>query len=473
LRIAHEPSPGRDVTLVLEYSSVRPVGQASDDPLAIPLVHPEMVASGEIKVRIWCEPGQAPVPPGGAWAEQNVEEVQGRDRLPALVLRAQHLDTVLALPVTKADTATVSVLTERVLVRAYVTEGGGQTYRTGFLLEGLDAHYLDVELPAPTAGLGLRITLDGKQVNWEGVDEEGRHAPAGRIARLRLSPQLVKRGSILEVAYELPAGRAATGLLQTTLLPPVLRGDPGRVPTRWLVCLPPGWVALGPEGGVGQEREWTRRGWLLVPGPAVQSADLERWLVGSAAAATAAIDDATVPALTCWRDRPEPLRVTHAPQQGWLLACSMATLGVGLGLLALARSAGGLRFSTWFLPVTALVGAAFAAATLFWPATVATTVYGCEPGLAVLALAIPLLWIQFDRQRRRRTFQSSFSRARPASSSSLERAAAGRESTEPSTVDVPRPNGSLPRVSTEIPRLEGSSSGGASRQPQGSGGPGS
>jgi hypothetical protein len=472
LRVAREPSPGRDVTLVLEYSSVRPVGQDAETPLSIPLVHPDMATAGEIKVRVWSEPGQAPLPPGGAWAEQNVEEVQGRDRLPALVLRAQNPGAQLALPLTRAETPAVSVLTERVLVRAYVTEGGGQTYRVGFLLDGLDAHYLDVELPAPTAGLGLRITLDGKQVTWEGVDEEGRHAPAGRIARLRLGPQLVKRGSILEVAYELPAGRATTGILQTTLVPPFLRADPGRVPTRWLVCLPPGWVALGPEGGLGQEREWTRRGWLLVPGPAVHVADLERWLVGPEAATTAVIDDATVPALTCWRDRPEPLRVTHAPQQGWLLACSLATLAVGLSLLPLARLAGGLRFSTWFLPIGALVGAFLAVATLFWPATVATTIYGCEPGVAVLGVALPLLWIQFDR--RRRTFQSSFSRGRAASSSSLQQRAAGpRESGEPSTVDVTRPNGSVPRLATEVPRLEGSSSGSASRQPQGSGGPGS
>jgi hypothetical protein len=321
----------------------------------------------------------------------------------------------------------------------------------------------------------LRITLDGKRVTWEGVDEEGRYAPAGRIARLRLSPQLVKRGSILEVAYEMPAGRAATGLLQTTLLPPTLRGDPGQVPTRWLVSLPPGWVPLGPETGAGQNRDWSRRGWLLVPEPSVSTADLERWLVGPEAAAAANVDDASAPTLTCWRDRPEPLRITHAPQQGWLLACSLATLAVGLSLLALARSAGGFLLSTWFLPAGALLGALLAAAALFWPATASTIIYGCEPGAVVLAMAIPLVWIQSERQRRRRAFPSSFSRPR-STSSSLQRATAAREAVEPSTVDVARPNGNAQlsqRTGAELPRLEGSSAGGAGRQPQGSGGPGS
>lgn len=476
LRAPGEPAPGRDVTLVLEYSFELPDGQPAGPAVPVPLVRPEAASRGETKVRVWADPGAAPLPPGGAWSAEQVEEVDGRDRLPALVLRAQRLDTPLALATAPPEGPAVTVLTERVLVRAAVTEGGGQSYRTGFLLERLETRYLDVELPAPAAGLGLRVTLGGKQVAWDAVDDDGQLAAGGRVARLRLSPQLVKRGSILEVAFDLPPGRAATGLLQTTLTPPLLRGDPGRVPTRWLVQLPPGWVPLAPEGGPGQERTWSRRGWLVAPRPSVTEADLERWLAGPEALAGAGVkadESAAAPSLTCWRDRPESLRITHAPQQAWLLACSLVTLGLGLALYVLTRN--GLAASAaWLLPVLAVAGAGLVVAGLFWPTTVAAVAFGVQPGAAVLAVAAPLLWLQHERQRRRSAFPASFSRSRSASPSSLLRTGGVRVPGEPSTVDVPRPGGSSPpRSSPELPRLEGSGSGKGGRELQGSGGPGS
>ncbi len=471
-RAAREPSPGRDVTLVVEYSSMRVDRASADAPLSVPLVHPEMAATGEIKVRVWSEPGLSPLPPGGAWSELNVEEVPGHDRLPSLVLRAQRLDAQLAMPLARPEAPTASVLTDRVLVRAEVTESGSQIYRAGFRLDRLEARNLDVELPAAVASLGIHVSLDGKQVAWEAVDDNGQRAAGGRVARLRLGPQLVKHGSILEVAYEMPAGRAPSGLLQTTLTPPVLRGDQGRVPTRWMIVLPPNRLAIAPEANAGQEREWVRQGWLFVPRPAVTVSDLERWLVGSAGASRMRGDESAVPSQSCWRDRPEPLVVTHAPQQGWLLACSLATLGVGFSLLVVANARRGDQIRGWFLPLLAVSGTALAVAALLWPSVVAAIAYGCEPGAAVLAVVVPTLWLQHERERRRRAYPASFSRGRPASSSSLHRAEAIREFGEPSTMDVSRANGSAPRAVPEVPRPEGSNSG-RGLQPQGSAGPGS
>jgi hypothetical protein len=473
LRLSGEPPPpGQGVTLVLEYSFTR--GEGATSTLAVPLVRPEVAAPGGTKVRVWSDPGVVPVAPGGVWIQENIEEVQGHDRLPALVLTTQRLDTPLNLPLATPEGPTVSVLTERVLVRVAVTEGGGQSYRVGFLLERLDTRHLELELPSPTAGLGLRVTLGGKEVYWDAVDDEGRRAPGGRVARLRIGPQLVKSGSVLEVSYDLPQGRATTGLLQTTLAPPVLRGDAGRVPTRWLVQLPAGWVPIGPESGPGQDRVWSRRGWLYAPRSSVTDADLERWFAGPEAGAAPAGTDAGVPSLTCWRDRPEPLHLTHAPQQVWLLACSMAVLGLGLGVYALTRNGLDGRLSRWLLPGVATAGAALAVAALIWPGTLAAVAFGCEPGVAVLALAVPLLWLQAERHRRRAIFPPSFSRSRTGSPSSLVRGGSSpRVAGEPSTVDVPRPNGGPPRSSPELPRLEGSGSGKGGRDPEGAGGPGS
>jgi hypothetical protein len=110
---------------------------------------------------------------------------------------------------------------------------------------------------------------------------------------------------------------------------------------------------------------------------------------------------------------------------------------------------------------------------LIWPGAAAAVAYGSEPGLAVLLITGPILWLQHERQRRRSASRSTFSQTRSNSPSSMLRASLSRGTGEPSTVDVPRPNGSAPRSSPELPRLEGSGSGKSSREPQGSGGPGS
>jgi hypothetical protein len=473
LRASGEPPVGRDVTVVVEYSFHRSEARTTEGAQAVPLVQPESAARGETKVRVWSEPGSAPLPPGGAWALENVEEVQGQDRLPALVLRAERLDAPLTLPIAISEGQPISVLTERVLIRATVAEGGSQSYHASFVLERLDSHYLDVELPAPVAGLLLRISLNGKEVFWDPVDDDGQRAPGGRIARLRIGPQLVKRDSLLDVFYELSPGRSATGFVQTTLTPPVLRGDVERVPTRWLIQLTHGWIPITPDSGPGQERSWVRRGWFYVPVPAVTAGDLERWLAASEAGASPRDDDTAIPALTCWRDRPEPLRLTQAPQQGWMLVCSLGVLGLSLGLYTLARSGGEGKLSSWFLPATVLLAALLAVGGLLWPGVAAAIVFGSEPGAAVLFVAIPLVLLQHERHRRRSVYPASFSRTRSASPSSLLRSNMPRAVGEPSTVDVPRPNGSAPRSSLEIPRLESSGSNKGSREPQGSGGPGS
>lgn len=461
---------GRETTLVLEYSFPLPDEAARGAPIVVPLVQPDVAARGETRVRVWGEPGALPLPPGGAWTELNLVKAADNDRLPALVLRAQSLDAPLALRLGSDTTAAVQA--ERALVRAAITEGGGQSYRVSFVLGRLTARHLDIELPAPVASLDLRIVLDGKKVDWEAVDEAGQRADGGRVARLRLGPDLVKRGSILEVAYDLPPGRGGTGLVRTTLAPPTLCGEAEGVPTRWLVQLPANSVALGPEGGPGQERAWTRRGWLFAPRPAVGVADLEGWFAGPQSPAAPLVkgdaDEAT-PSLTCWRDSTGPLQLTHAPRQGWLLVCSLGVLGLGLSLYFLARGGDG-GFAAWLLPVLALLATGLAIASLFWPTALAAVAYGSQPGAAVLLAAGLVLWAQHEGRRRRAAFLPNFSRSRTGSTSA--RGSVPRGPGEPSTVDVPRPNGSAPRSSGELPRLEVSGSSKTRRESPNVSGPG-
>jgi hypothetical protein len=469
------PASGRH-ELRLEYSFPLPDGAAA---VGVPLVTAAGVQQGDTRVRVWGEPGLLPLPPGGAsWEELNVEEVKGRARLPALVIRAARPEAALALPLSRDGGP--SVLVERALIRAEVGEQGAQDYDARFLLGRLAARHLDVELPAPPASLPqLKVTLDGKEVTGEPVNEAGERADGGRVLRLRLAPDLVRGPAVLAVRYRLEPGRGGAGLLQALLRPPVPRGTPGPVPTRWAVALPPAWVPLAPEPGPGAGQVWAPRDGLLAPRLALTADDLESWFAGPAGSVTRPTGGAA-PAASCWRDGPGPLTVVYAPRQAWLLVCSLTVLAAALGLFLLARAfAGpdGAALAPWFVPAAALAALALAAAGLFWPAAVAAVLYGAEPAAAVLAVALLAHAARHLRYRRRVSALSSFRRARPGST--MERVAVGSATppAEPPTIDSPAPrSGSSQRPPPAAePAPEGSQSGrsgSSSREVRGAGTPG-
>jgi hypothetical protein len=406
-------------------------------------------------VRVWGEPGTLPALAGGPWTRLNVEDVPGNPRLPALVLRVQRVDAPLVLRVGEYGEAH-TVLAEQALIRVEVQEGGRQSYRASFLLGQLAGQHLDVELPEPAKSLDLSVTRDGKAVSWDSVDEAGAPSAAGHVARVELSPDLVRRGSVLEVTYQLTPGRTGDSALRTTLRPPLLRGTPGPVPTRWHVTVPPAWVTVAPESGPGADWGWARRGWLwaprLRPGAA---AEVERRFAESAAPPPEEGDGAQAPSLACWRGGTGPLVLTHVPQQAWLMVCSLGLLVLGLGLYGLTRPPGsgpapaaadglppgGRAFAgARFWAALGLVALAVAAAALLWPMALANVAYGCAPGAVVLVAVAAVQWLLHERYRRRIVFLPSFSRSR--SGSSLLRAGAQRPHGEPSTVDAPPRTGS-------------------------------
>ena len=92
----------------------------------------------------------------------------------------------------------MTILADRALIRVVVQGEGqqaGQQVRARFRIQKLFAHYVDIELPAPVAGLELHVTLDGLTINPETVDEDGKHSDWGRVARLRLNPDLIGRSA--------------------------------------------------------------------------------------------------------------------------------------------------------------------------------------------------------------------------------------------------------------------------------------
>jgi hypothetical protein len=487
-RINLRPAAGKERTLVLDYSFALPdVGVRTAEGFDLPLVQPEAGVLGETRVRVWSDPGSLPRlaarGDGGSWSEQNIEEVKDVRRLPVLVLKAPRLDLPLSLRLADAGTGpAITVLAERALVRVSVTEGGGQVYRASFRISQLATRYLDVELPAPLPTLNLRVTLDGRQVDPETRDDNGQRSDGGRVARLYLGPDLFRKPAVLEVAYQVPAGRAGATTLQSTLHPPVLRGDSGRVPTRWLIALPPGWVAVAPECGPGVERTWVRRGLLLAPRLAAPPVELEHWFAGTDSspaahedADSASRDSGPAPSLVLWRGGLEPLTVTHVPERPWLWGCSLALLLLGLGLYLTARPGTERSFTAGFWVVVVLLLAGAVLVTLVWPTALAAVLFGCEPGVAALLFVGLVRWLLHERYRRQVVFLPSFSRTRAGSSAnrtdSARPAPVGEPSPEPgarpwppsgepSTVDVPRPNGSRPGDSkkTDSKKAEGGKS---------------
>ena len=200
---------------------------------------------------------------------------------------------------------------------------------------------------------------------------------------------------------------------------------------------------------------------MLAPQPATRADDLERWIAGP---------DATVPpggdvgSLLCWREGLDPLTVTHAPQQTWLLVCSLgillAALSIGLLLARAMRGRPGVRdprgrLAWLMLLILSLSGIG---AALLWPGVTAAVAFGAEPGAVVLVLLLLFAAIWYEQSRRRRTYLPSFRRGQP--NSSVLRPSgptSGRAPGEPSTVDGPRPgSGQFPAIGEPRPHSEAS-----------------
>ncbi|MGH7223153.1 MAG: hypothetical protein ACRELF_07995, partial [Gemmataceae bacterium] len=417
------PQSAEEWRLVLNYSAL--LGRQGET-LTVPLTAPEQ-AVGDIKVRVWSEARVLPRPVAGRnWEERPIEVVKDRAELPVLVLHGVRLDAPLLLR-TREQAPRYSVLVESASLRVQVLENGAQKWHVCYRIHQLADHRVEIQLPSPVLTRNAQFLFNKQKVTPEAIDDEGNENEAGSIARLRL-PELARQPGLLEVSFQASSGRGGNPL-RTILQPPQVRGA-AVVPARWQVSVPGNRVLIAPESGAGVERTWTRRGWLLAAGLHDNDDEGERPTEGT-------------PALICWQDQAEPLVLTHAPQQGWLLLCSLALLIVGLGLYWTARPQGGDdgRMAVWFWPLLAVLILSAALGILFWPTTLWAILYGCQPGALVLLLVVALQWTMYRRYRRQIVFLPSFSRARSGSSLVRPTASPLAVNGEPSTVDAPPPNG--------------------------------
>jgi hypothetical protein len=429
---------GKEWRLTLRYTTRLDVKERAPHaaaPFAVPLATLDQATAGDLKVRIWSEPGLWPRAASPLWEEQNIEEIPDRP-LPVLVLRATTLDAPLRLVWVK-QAAGASALVERALMRVQLEESGAQNWHAHFQLLYIADGTLDLLMPAPVAALNAQFHFNGRQVTPVFVNENGEISSSGAIARLHLPPSSSfseprgnptekRQTALLEVSFQLPPGLGGASLLHTALPPPRIRRA-AAAPTCWQVSLPANRVLLAPESASGVEHIWRRRGWLLVSSLSVPP-ELQQ--------------DKEPVALLCWQDQNAPMVLTHVPQLAWQLVCSLGLLLVtlGLGWLVWPHANERRRRTAWFWPLLALAMLAIAVTALFRPTLLCALVYGCEPGIVVLSALLGVQWLRHQRYRRQIVFLPSFSRSRAGSSLTRKSSSHRLQSGEPSTVDAPPPS---------------------------------
>jgi hypothetical protein len=408
---------------------------AESDNRLLPLLTPEQPDRLETRVRLWSEGGRIPVGIPGNWSEGHIEPVAERDRLPILVLRSTRPLSTLALTLqTEANPS--RVLVDRALVRVELTPDGTQEYRVRYRLVRLSEPSLDLELPGATTSLGLQVQLDGKGVEPLPLVAD-RPELKGRLVRLKLAPEMLREGSILEVTYQLSGEMMPAQLLSTPLQLPRIRDESLEFPTRWHIQIPEKRVILRPEPGGPAPRLWRRVGWLFQPTLQVTPAELEQWLTDATPAAVGeeADEGAATPTLVLWRGSETVLSVSLVPRQGWLIGCSATLVLLALFVMRLLWGHPEGAASPWLWPVLLTLLTLALGLAVFFPHLGVQVLYGIQPAVVVLAVLVPVGWFLAERQRRQVVFLANFRR----STSSMARIP---NEGQGSTVDAPRALGS-------------------------------
>jgi hypothetical protein len=423
------PTGEEQKEIVLEYDLAlsEPAGRGDgfDAPrgLEVQAVWPRQSTRQEAKVRVWCSPGTRvrlddTGPASELWQDRGVEAVAGHDLLPCLVLRGDGPELPLRLRLDNVSREVIAVVCDRALIQAAFAEDDGLACRARYLVSRINAETLEVEFPVPVNQCKPQIRWGGHEIAWE-------PAAAANMVRIPLKVPPAGQPVLLDIEYRLgPATQEGRLLGLTTLYPPVFRSQVEIARTRWQLSLASPVVAFPVSPGARSDYRWSVDAFLLYPEPSASSAELESWLTGREP-----VDPWAQVSVSFWRRSNEAQRVVHLPRLQWVLLCS--------GLLVL------LFLIIYFLPrwrfllviTLGLLALGVVALDVFCPAPLPALFYGAQPGLAVIILALGMVWLLQERYRRQVVFIPGFTRLKAGSS--VARVRSNSRQREATTVDAP------------------------------------
>jgi hypothetical protein len=395
------PADARDTaTLTVTYPVTLPVRPADGGPwrATVPLLWPVGATRTEGVVRVWSNTGRAIGAEPGPWRELPPEPVPERDALPAVTLAGSGSDLPLILELRDpADPAAVAVWGERGLIQAWTADDGSVTCRARFLLKRWLIDSVELRLPAPVSATEIFVDDPPRKVTADTVAD-----PAGgsdRVVTVKLPAAKPGRTVVLEVRYQLAAGRPGDGALYPAPRPRAAFSGP----VRWQITVPSGSVPLILGDGLAAEQRWRLRSGMFVPGPAASTEELDRWFRtgtepegdGSGAAESVVVRQSGSGAV----------RVYHVPMVGLAVGCSVAVLLLGLVVSRLPGSVGG--------PAVALLAGAAAVGAVLFPQPAGQIAGAAQPGFAALLLVLAVQVAARWHYHRRVTHLPGFTRTRP------------------------------------------------------------
>ena len=269
------PVDAKEFTLTVSFAiPLPPHAPDEHDAWAVPvgLLWPSSATRSETTVRVWSNTvsSRAISSRSAGLRELPIEPVADRDALPVLALASTGSEIPLVLEASEVeDVSAVAGWVDRALIQAWSAEDGATRYRARFLLRRWLAPSVELRLPSPLAGPTPEFLRDGLKIEAvPGTDADGE-----RMFRVPLPEPRPGRTTIVEVRYQLPAGRGREYAYQ----PPRLPSAAFVGALRWQVTVPPGFVPLLIDGA-SPEMGWRWRGGGVAPVAAGSPEELEQWL---------------------------------------------------------------------------------------------------------------------------------------------------------------------------------------------------
>jgi hypothetical protein len=404
------PADAREVTVPLTYAVALPRSPGRGPwKVAVGLLWPGGATRTETVVRVWTSAGSGRVVTvePGPWRELPPEPVPDRDSLPTVTLAGSGVDLPLTLESREAAEPTgVAVWADRGLIQVWTADDGTIACRARFLLKRWLSNTIELRLPGPAFGPAApEVFLDDPPRKVDAVFGPDPAGGPDRLVQVNLPASRPGRTIVLEVRYQLAAGRPGDGSLYPAPRPKAAFTGP----VRWQIAILPGTTPLVFGDGLTTEQRWRFRSGMFVPGPATTTDELERWFrSGTEPDGNGGADPwqgGTGDPLVLRQTGHGPARVYRVPTVGLIVAASAVVLLIGLVVSRLRGAIAG--------PLVAVLAGGAAVGAVLFPQPASQVAAAAEPGLAVLVLVLVLQAAGRWYYRKRVTYLPGFTRTRP------------------------------------------------------------